>query len=433
MILKLLAVLLIVSFSIFINDAHAQAIKTGESPFEQHFVGVKFLNAYFGTLDEKMEVSPGDQNVPLTVVLSNVGTNDIVGIKGQLSLPFGFSNTRNGEMLALADSTANALSGDIFSLTFYVNIANNAKLMTYPADVKLDYSRLRESGTRSDFFPIDFQLTGKSVINMKALNPILTSLQNNHVTIEVTNSGTSPISGVSIKLNNAVAENSSSQTITNVENVVILKSDWGVGDIRPQTSKQLDVDIFIPDSLKGATLRAPMEVTYFNAYGDKSTTTRMVDFYVNGLIDISTNGIKATKISGKDYIVGNIVNEGNEDGLFGYVTIKPINGSNLKEFTNFIDEIEVKSPIPFNIPVAFDGEPKYGTHDLEITVRYKDALRHEYFVTEQASVFIEEPPKPKQTDNSSLNFILPSVAIIGSVIVLGKKGYIPIKSKKTVK
>ena len=50
-------------------------------------ISVKFLDAYFGTADEKIEVAPGDKNVPFTVIMSNVGTQDITGIKGKLSLP----------------------------------------------------------------------------------------------------------------------------------------------------------------------------------------------------------------------------------------------------------------------------------------------------------------------------------------------------------
>ena len=72
------------------DNAYAQA--GTESPFERKFGDVKFLDAFFGTPEKKLEVNPGDQNVPFTIVVANVGTQDITGIKGQLSLPFGFSS-----------------------------------------------------------------------------------------------------------------------------------------------------------------------------------------------------------------------------------------------------------------------------------------------------------------------------------------------------
>ena len=334
-------------------------------------------------------------------------------------------------MLASADSEVNALTGDIFSMTFYVDVADNAEIGTFPASVKLDYSRLRESGFRSDFFEFDFQLTGRSVINMKAQDQVLTSIKSNHVVMELTNNGTVPISGVILRLNNGVSEiASTSQSITNIENVVVSGSQWDVGDVNPGETMNVELDILVPDTLKSETLRLPMDITYFNAHGEQTATTRMVDFYVNGLIDISANNIKIKEISEKRYILGDIVNEGNEDGLFGYATIKPLNGSTLKPVTSFIDEIEVDSPVPFNVPVEFEGEPSYGNNDLEITIRYKDTLRNEHFVTQQATVFIEEPEDTEEENNSSLELILPVIVLVVVVmVILRKKQYFPFTKK----
>ena len=413
------------------EDAYGQTLRLGESPSGREYIGTEFLDAYFGIMGEKIEVSPGDQNVPLTVVLTNVGSQDIIGLKSQLSLPFGFTDARDNDMLAKADSETNALTGDIFSMTFYVNVADNAQIGTYPSSVKVDYSRLREAGGRSDFFEFDFQLTGRSVINMKAQDQVLTSIKSNHVIMELTNDGTVPISGVVLKLNNGVSEiASTSQSITNIENVVVSGSQWDIGDVKPGATRNIEVDILVPDTLKSETLRVPMEITYFNAHGEQTVTTRMVDFYVNGLIDISANNIKVKEISDKRYILGDIVNEGNEDGLFGYATIEPLNGSTLKKVTSFIDEIEVDSPVPFNVPVEFDGEPSYGENDLQITIRYKDALRNEHFVTQQNTVVIEEPKDTEEQNDLSLAFILPMLGIVGAVVILRKKGYISQITKK---
>ena len=86
---------LLISFtvlcSVVISDAFAAGSGFGNSPFEREFGDVKFLDAYFGTVDEKIEVGPGDKNTPLTVILANVGTQDITGIRGQLGLPNQFS------------------------------------------------------------------------------------------------------------------------------------------------------------------------------------------------------------------------------------------------------------------------------------------------------------------------------------------------------
>jgi len=120
--------------SIIYDNAYAQA--GSESPFERKFGDVKFLDAFFGTADKKIEVNPGDRNLPFTIVVANVGTQDITGIKGQLSLPFGFSPTAGSGSLIEADFDSNALAGDVFVLTFFVDISEQAEIRQYPALLK---------------------------------------------------------------------------------------------------------------------------------------------------------------------------------------------------------------------------------------------------------------------------------------------------------
>ena len=127
----LVAIIFFIISPLIVLDVFAQ-IGGGDSPFERKFGDVKFLDAYFGTKDQKLEVEPGDRNVPFTVVLANVGTQDITGIKGQLSLPYSFSSADGPGNIIEADSDSNSLAGENFSLTFFVNISNQADIKQYP-------------------------------------------------------------------------------------------------------------------------------------------------------------------------------------------------------------------------------------------------------------------------------------------------------------
>ena len=385
----------------------------GDSPFERDFGDVKFLDAYFGTINEKFEVSPGDRNVPFTVVMANVGTQDITGIRGQLSLPFGFSSADGPGSIIYADADSNSLAGQNFHLTFFVDISNGVKIQQYPGTVKIDYSRLRESGVRTAFENFDFKITGESVINIRAVDPFLTSLRQNHVVIELSNDGTAPVSSVDVELKNTQSEiASTTQSITNIENVVILNTNWEVGEIGPKSKKIIEADVYVPESLKGDTLRAPLEITYFNAHGDQHTISRIADFFVKGLIDVSIYNVNVIELAGGQTIIGEIINEGNEDALFGFVTVEPLGDSNIKKTTQFIDEIEIDSPVPFNVPIEFVGEPKYGEHEIKIIVRYKDDLRDEQFETLETSIFVEDKSDSSDSQDFSQLFIIPVVAAI---------------------
>ena len=76
------AFLLVLVCSIPVFYAYGQLDdKPPQGILRSGIVGVKLLDAYFGTSTEKMEVGPGDKNVPFTVKFANISTADIVGIK----------------------------------------------------------------------------------------------------------------------------------------------------------------------------------------------------------------------------------------------------------------------------------------------------------------------------------------------------------------
>ena len=417
MIVKLLLSLFVIGLAPFLFDnSYAQITSGGfgNSPFERDFGDVKFLDAYFGTIDEKFEIDAGDKNVPFTVVMANVGTQDITGIRGQLSLPLDFLASDGPGSLIRADANSNSLAGENFYLTFFVDIGNGVQIQQYPGTVKVDYSRLRESGVRTAFEEFDFKITGESVINVRAIDPFLTSLQKNHVTIEISNDGTAPISSVNVALQNTQSERASTtQSITNVENVVILSTDWEIGEIDPNSKKLVELEIYVPESLKGDTLRAPIEITYFDAHGEQHTISRIADFYVKGFIDLSIYNVDVIELSGTQMIIGEIINEGNEDGLFGFVTVEPHEDSNILPNTQFIDEIEIDAPVPFNIPIEFDGDPEYGEHDVTITVRYKDGVRDEIFLPYETTIFVEEPSNDEESGPDPTMIIIPIIVVVG--------------------
>ena len=163
---KFVLVLFLIGFVPFIftnsyadwKDGPIESGNFGDTPFERKFGDVKLLDAYFGTLDNKIEVESGDSNVPFTIVLANVGTQDITGIEGKLALPLGFSGSDGPGTAINANTNTNSLAGTNFHLTFYVNLDKNIQIQQYSGTVKVDYSRLRESGVRSAFSTFDFKV-----------------------------------------------------------------------------------------------------------------------------------------------------------------------------------------------------------------------------------------------------------------------------------
>jgi len=408
-ILLLLAILFLIP--LITDNSFAQKIGGfGDSPFERDFGDVKFSDAYFGVLDHKIEVEPGDQNVPFTVIFSNVGTLDITGIKGQLSLPFGFSAANGQSSLIIGNSESNALAGQNFNLTFFVNIDKNVKIQQYPGTVKVDFSRLRESGVRSVFSDFNFKVTGKSVINVEALDPFLTSLKSNNVIIQIANNGTGPMYNVNVLSTKKQSENTSDASL---EKVVVLGSNWSIGNIAAKSSRTATATVYVPGNVKETTLRVPLTVTYYDGQGLQQSVDKIINFYIKGLTNLTIYDVDVMELSNKQMVIGEVINEGNEDALFGFVTLEPLGNSNIKKQTQFIDEIDTDSPVPFNIPIEFNGEPRYGEHEIKLTVRYKDSVRDEVLVTHNSTIFIKAPPIVDTSANNLQLLIIPVIIAIG--------------------
>ena len=401
--------------------------------FREQILSVKFLDAYFGTDGSKIEVAPGDKNVPFTVIMSNVGTQDITGIKGKLSLPAAYQSPSGRGVAIVADNDSKASAGNTFALTFFVDVSSLATIKDYSGTIDLSFSRLRESGERNETFPFTFKLTGDSIVNLKPLSGALTSIVNNLVVIEISNAGTAPLNNVDIVLQNDLTSvSSSSKSITNLENVIFDQSNWDVGTINPQSATSFSFYAFIPESIKNEPLHLPMTITYYNAHGEMQTIKRVADFYINGLVDPSIYGVKVIDLSGKQTVIGEILNEGNSDGLFGFVTLKPGGDSNIKESTQYIDEIEPDSPVPFNIPIEFDGAESIGKHDITIEVTYKDSMREEHILSYDTTIDVARSSLlDSNNGDMPISEIITIIVIVGIVGVLYKKGKLPIISKKS--
>ena len=404
-----------------------------EGVLREGVLSVKFLDAYFGTEGSKIEVAPGDKNVPFTVVMSNVGTQDITGIKGKISLPAAFQSPSGRGVAIMADNDQKAKAGDTFALTFFIDVSDKASIKDYAGNVDLSFSRLRESGERNENFRFTYKLTGDSIVNLKPISGALTSIENNLVIIEVSNEGSAPLNNVDIVLQNDLTSVSSqSKSITNLENVIFDQTHWDVGTINPQSSVSFSFNAFIPESLKNEPLHLPMAITYYNAHGEVQTVTRVADFYIIGLIDPTIYGVKVIDLSGKQTVVGDILNEGNSDGLFGFVTLKPRGDSNILESTQYIDEIEPDSPVPFNIPIEYDGVGLMGKHDITIEVSYKDSMREEHILSYDTTIDVSELSILETGDgDSSVGGIIVIIVIVGIIAFLFKKGKLPMISKKS--
>lgn len=520
--ISLLVVILAAQVIVPSYGVSPEQLAPGASPFEHGFTDVKFLDAYFGHQNQKIEVEPGDKNVPFTVIFASVGTEDISGIQGVLSLPVGFSSATSSGGLITAENTQSAAAGSSFALTFYVNLDKSLAIHDYSGTVKLTYSRVRENGVRQAFFDFDFKVTGKGLLNMKANNSFLQPASNNKITIRVDNSGSAPLNNVDVVLNQATNTSSTS----NLQNVVLDQHHWKVGTVAAGSSIPFSFNIFVPQTLSDQTLHIPFALSYFDGQGNSITTTRVVDLivgpasststirlstppylmmgimqnltlgientspskisdisvtitpnspnfkilednkwfipqinplsskslripvfadqsiegqavnfdvniqytkegstviekqnfavYVRGVIDVSIYGVKESEIAGKPMIIGNVLNQGNVKGQFGQVTVEPLEGSTIKKTTQYMGDLDIDAPVPFNVPVESTSGELVGNQKVLVTLTYKDTLLKTYTISQVNTVSFGTPKPTSGNDLTQLQLVV-IVAVAGGI------------------
>jgi hypothetical protein len=351
-----------------------EKIEPGVSPFEHAYNDIKFLDAYFGTSSGKIEVQPGDKNVPFTIVFSNVGSEDIAGIKGLLSLPVGFSpaiaNANAG--LMEADNTQVATSGSSFFLTFFVNVDKNTSVNSYTGTVQVTYSRVRENGFHTNYFDFDFKVPGKSVLNMKAENQFIQPASNNQITVQVSNDGTAGLNNVDITLN---PQSNSTTGSSNLQNVVIDQNHWNIGTVAAQSSNTFSFNIFVPQDITGQTLHIPLGITYFDGQGNQITTSRMVDLIVG-----PASSTFVVRLSTPSYIMMGVMQnltlglENLSPSKISDISITLVpSSSNLKILQDprwFINDINPLEKTALNIPVFADQTISNQAVNFDVNIQY---------------------------------------------------------------
>ena len=137
-------------------------------------------------------------------------------------------------------------------------------------------------------------------------------------------------------------------------------------------------------------------------------------------------------IGGKQNIIGNILNQGNIKGQFATVTIEPIDNSKIKKSVQYIGDIDIDAPTPFNIPVDFIGNPSFGENKVVVIVTYKDSLLQPYTITQENAITLENPtPKTNDTPQLQLIILVAIAAGIGGIVFKVRKAKLPITKKVT--
>jgi hypothetical protein len=130
-------------------------------------------------------------------------------------------------------------------------------------------------------------------------------------------------------------------------------------------------------------------------------------------------------------IIGNVLNQGNVKAQFGQVTAIPLDNPIFKSSSQYIGDIDIDAPVPFNIPIISDTPP-VGDQRVQVTLTWKDTLLQQHTITEIDTISFGTPTVSNDSSNSSQLQIVILVAIaagIGGIVFKVRKKKIALEKK----
>ncbi|MGC1425762.1 MAG: hypothetical protein WA833_03570, partial [Nitrosotalea sp.] len=222
-------------------------------------------------------------------------------------------------------------------------------------------------------------------------------------------------------------------TITpNSNGLQILKDNkWFIQEIDPLDSTNLYIPVFADSSIQDQAVSYDVNLQYTK---DGATIIEKQSFstYIRPVIDISIYGVQIQEIAGQKMIIGNVLNQGNFKGQFGQVTIDPLEGSTIKESSQYMGDLDIDAPTPFNVPATSTTGTLSGDQKILVTLTYKDSLLQSHTLTQIDTVSFGTPVVPQSNTLSSQLQLVILVAIaagIGGIVFKVKKKKIPLEKK----
>ncbi len=247
---------------------------------------VKFVDMYFSEgvdvggntnaeVPSKIEVAPGDGTTILVAVMANSGAFELTGLKGWLSMPVGFKAAGKPTGEAAFDTYDLGIApGAVFVFEFPVEVGSNTQVGTYNAILHVEYFKARDIGMDVRDFEVEFLLPGKSVLDARAVTPVLLPSSNNDARIEIVNDGSAPASGVIASVDVS--------KVGEISVVNIGKKVFNIGVIKPHSKAVINPALYVNPALADTRQNVIIDLSYFDAYGEKKTATIPVNFVVAG-------------------------------------------------------------------------------------------------------------------------------------------------------
>lgn len=401
------------------------------------------VDAFWGTMTMPMDVEPGDQNVPLSIIIQFLPTGfywrDVypaTGISIELDInppftvPSGIDPVAVPTLLSIGVGQSQRgpfQPGDVGIVQYELNIDTNALINhTYEMAIQIMYFLDKKSVGLDLLYqvysvPVTVRITGRPRFEVEFSPDKITGGRTNLISLRVHNLGTGNAHDTRVTV-----ELPPPLILIGMDNQLYVEL------LLAQSSKEFNITINAPEAAIGYTYPVAVTVTYKDHMEVVQMELRQLGLMVIGEIDLLVYDLSLfppeVPVNSNITVAGSLLNRGNVEAMFVNVTlVGDVHFRTTAMSTYYVGQVDPNAPIPFALTAFLQEGVEEGTYSLTILIEYQDNYGGHYSLTKTIPISVipakqvgpAETPSPDIIQRISDTLLRPiPLFVIALVIVI---------------
>ncbi len=250
------------------------------------------INAYFGSNGTVINPVPGQNNVPLTLIIESNQDKLLSNTSLELyNFNSGFKPL-NGQG-SITEELPIIKPDQTFSITYYIDIPSYAREGTYYLDLEIE-----PNNTVSEEYTMLVPLIYGGVPSIKYASSVshLIPGEINNITINVTNTGSGSVTSLQPYFSSEQLGNGQNLSISSIK---VLNSPAKINYLGVNQTVQENLSVYVPESAAGSIANLEITSKYLNYYGQQGVQNYTLSIPVAAPSDLIINETDSTAYLGK--------------------------------------------------------------------------------------------------------------------------------------
>lgn len=378
------------------------------------------VDAFWGTMAMPMDVGPGDQNVPLSIIIQYLpilyaggtgfpatGISIELDISPPFTVPIGIDPVAIPTLLSVGVGQSQQgpfQPGDVGVLQYELNIDTNTLInQTYEMTIQIMYfldKTITGGGLiyLADRVPFTVRISGRPRFEVEFLSDKIKGGRNNLISLRVSNLGTSNAHDTRI-------------TVELPPPLILIGMDnqLYVEQLLAQSSTVFNITIYAPEAAIGFTYPIAVTLTFKDHMEVVQMELRQLGLMVIGEIDLLVYDLSLfppeVPVNSNVTVSGSLLNRGNVEAMYVNVTLmEDAHFRTTAMSTYYVGQVDPNAPIPFALTAFLQDGVEEGTYSLTILIEYQDNYGGDYSLTKTfpVSVIPAEQVGPAETPSPDI-------------------------------